>query len=82
MVRINCCVSHHKKASVVFCFLIKLKALSKRDMTAMSSVWTSVYQPVMWLEREKTADWLLVNAELMTKLADRKEKSFVNEVGH
>ena len=79
MVRINCCVSHHKKASVVFCFLIKIKALSKRDL---SSVWTSVYQPVMWLEREKTADWLLVNAELMTKLAGRKEKSFVSEAGH
>ena len=70
MVRINCCVSHHKKASVVFCFLIKIKALSKRDL---SSVWTSVYQPVMWLEREKTADWLLVNADLMTKLAEKKK---------
>ena len=45
-------------------------------------MWTSVYQPVMWLEREKTADWLLVKAELMTKLADRKEKGFVSEVGH
>ena len=72
MVRINCCVSHHKKASVVFCFLIKIKALSKRDL---SSVWTSVTQPVMWLEREKTADWLLVNADLMTKLAAEKKKA-------
>ena len=79
MVRINCCVSHHKKASVVFCFLIKIKALSKRDL---SSVWTSVYQPVMWLEREKTADWLLVNADLYDKAGGRKEKSFVSEVGH
>ena len=72
MVRINCCVSHHKKASAVFCFLIKIKALSKRDL---SSVWTSVYQPVMWLQREKTADWLLVNADLMTKLAAEKKKA-------
>ena len=79
MVRINCCVSHHKKASVVFCFLIKIKALSKRDL---SSVWTSVYQPVMWLEREKTADWLLlVNADLYDKAGARKEKSFFSEVG-